>query len=65
MTTLSIALAVMLAFAIAGWVWAEFDCLRHKRKANRIEQYNNWLETRHSLVSNQLAHLRALQKEVQ
>lgn len=58
-------LSILLAFAVAGWAWAEWDCLKHKRKAGRIEQYNNWLETRCALVSDQLAHLRALQKELQ
>lgn len=57
MSTAIIILSILLVLALIGWAWAEVECNAQKRRAHRIEQYNNWIETRHNLAVARLKSL--------
>jgi hypothetical protein len=60
-----IALCVLLVLALIGWAWCADACASHRERADKLEQYNGWLETREALVTRQLAQLRAQLQEPQ
>ncbi|WP_109479165.1 hypothetical protein [Paraburkholderia sp. C35] len=60
-----ITLSVLAVLAIAGWAWCAVACHSHRKRAEDFQHQYNWLETRHALVSEQLARVRAQQKETQ
>jgi hypothetical protein len=53
-----ITLAVLLVLALAWGSWCAIACASHRERADRLEQYNGWLETREAVLARQLAHLR-------
>ncbi|KVN83455.1 hypothetical protein [Burkholderia ubonensis] len=52
-----IVLAVLLAIALIGWAWCARSSRKHRLHALRVEQYNNWIETKYSYaVARLIAH---------